>query len=88
MTDVQLFVSYSSTAGYRARDSRWSSSVSYEGSSFEDLLGTNVTVKSNGTILSGQKVFIRAAARINYDTPRGSGTRRWNYSDIVEVDIP
>ena len=88
VTDVQLFVSYSSTAGYRARDSRWSSSVSYDGSSFEDLLGTNVTVKSNGTILSGQKVFIRAAARINYDTPRGSGTRRWNYSDIVEVDIP
>ncbi|MBQ1856984.1 MAG: DUF3823 domain-containing protein, partial [Bacteroidales bacterium] len=47
VTDVQLFVSYSSTVGYRARDSRWSSSVSYDGSSFEDLLGTNVTVKSN-----------------------------------------
>lgn len=88
ITDLQLFVSYSSTVGYRARDSRWSSSVTYDGSSFDKLLGTDVTLKSNGTIPSGQKVFIRAAARINYDTPRGSGTRRWNYSEIMEVNIP
>ncbi len=88
VTDVQLFVSYSSTTGYRARDTRWSSALTYEGAAFESELGSNITIKSNGTIPSGQKVFIRAAARINYDTPRGSGTRRWNYSDVVEVDVP
>ena len=31
---------------------------------------------------------IRVAARINYDTPAGSGTRRWNYSEPIEVNIP
>ncbi len=88
ITDVQLFVSRSSTVGYRARDTRWSSELKYSGKSFEDNLGKAVTIKSNGTIPSGTKVYIRAAARINYDTPVGSGTRRWNYSEPIEVDIP
>lgn len=88
ITDIQLFVSRSSSVGYRARDSRWSSELKYTGSAFESQVGKPVTIKSNGTIPSGQKVFIRAAARINYDTPAGSGTKRWNYSEAVEVDIP
>ena len=74
--------------GYRARDDRWSSSISYTGNSFNDLFGTPITITSNGTIPSGRKVWVRAAARINYDTPVGSGTRRWNYSEPIEVMIP
>ena len=74
--------------GYRARDERWSSSINYEGKSFEGLLGKEVTIQSNGNVPSGRKVFVRAAARINYDTPVGSGTRRWNYSEPMEVLIP
>jgi hypothetical protein len=88
ITDIQLFVSYSSSVGYRARDTRWSSENDYGGSSFEPLLGQSVSITSNGTIPSGRKVFIRAAARINYDTPKGSGTRRWNYSEAMEVNLP
>ena len=88
MTDIQFFVSYSNAVGYRARDDRWSSSISYTGNSFNDLFGTPVTITSNGTIPSGRKVWVRAAARINFDTPVGSGTRRWNYSEPVEVMIP
>jgi hypothetical protein len=88
ITDIQLFVSRSSSVGYRARDTRWSNEIKYTGAAFESLIGTNVSIKSNGTIPSGQKVFIRAAARINYDTPAGSGTKRWNYSESVEIDIP
>lgn len=85
ITDIQLFVSYSSSVGYRARDERWSSEILYTGSSFNSLVGEPITIESNGTIPSGRIVFIRAAARINYDTPTGSGTRRWNYSDAKEV---
>ena len=88
VTDIQFFVSYSNTVGYRARDERWSSSINYEGKSFEGLLGKEVTIQSNGNVPSGRKVFVRAAARINYDTPVGSGTRRWNYSEPMEVLIP
>lgn len=88
VTDIQLFVSYSSTVGYRARDERWSSSIEYSGASFNDLLGETITIESNGTIPAGRIVFIRAAARINYDTPRGSGTRRWNYNEPLEVFVP
>lgn len=90
MTDIQLFVSYSSSCGYRARDDRWSNSIEYVGSAFESSFGKTITITSaaKNPIPSGRKVFIRAAARINYDTPAGSGTRRWNYSEIIEVDIP
>lgn len=88
VTDIQLFVSYSTSVGYRARDTRWSSSIDYSGNSFEANLGEEVPITSNGSIPSGRKVFVRAAARINYDTPRGSGTRRWNYSEPIEVQMP
>ena len=85
MTDIQLFVSYSSTVGYRARDDRWSNKIEYTGTDFEPLFGTEVSIKSNGTIPSGRTVFIRAAARINYET---ESVRRWNYSEPMEVLIP
>lgn len=88
MTDIQLFVSYSSEVGYRARDERWSNVIEYSGSAFNPLLGETITIESNGTIPSGRIVYIRAAARINYDTPRGSGTRRWNYNEPTPVMIP
>ena len=88
VTDIQLFVSYSSSVGYRARDERWSNKIEYSGSEFNALLGETITIESNGTIPAGRIVFIRAAARINYDTPKGSGTRRWNYNKPVEVMIP
>lgn len=88
VTDIQLFVSYSKSVGYRARDDRWSSKIEYPGNSFEANLGEEVEITSIGSIPSGRKVFVRAAARINYDTPRGSGTRRWNYSEAMEVTVP
>jgi len=88
VTDIQLFVSYSSSVGYRARDERWSNKIEYSGSQFNASLGQTITIQSNGNIPSGRKVFIRAASRINYDTPKGSGTRRWNYSEPLEVFIP
>lgn len=88
VTDIQLFVSYSSSVGYRARDPRWSSVLEYAGTGFEASMGKPVTIKTNGAIPQNRKVYIRAAARINYDTPKGSGTRRWNYSAPMEVLIP
>jgi hypothetical protein len=88
VTDIQLFVSYSSSVGYRARDDRWSNKIEYSGSAFSSLLGKTITIESNGNIPSGRTVFVRAASRINYDTPKGSGTRRWNYSEPSEVIIP
>jgi hypothetical protein len=88
VTDIQLFVSYSSSVGYRARDQRWSNKIEYTGAAFNSLLGQTVTIPSIGIIPSGRTVFIRAAARINYDTPAGSGTKRWNYSEPLELMIP
>jgi hypothetical protein len=87
LTDVQLFVSYSSSVGYRARDERWSNKIEYAGSTGNAQLGRTITIQSLGTIPSGRTVFVRAAARINYDTPRGSGTKRWNYSTAEEVMV-
>ncbi|MEL7589661.1 MAG: hypothetical protein AAGU19_23300 [Prolixibacteraceae bacterium] len=70
--------------GYRARDERWSSKIEYPGSVFTPLLGQRITIESIGAIPSGRIVFIR----ISYDTPKGSGTRKWNYNEPVEVMTP
>lgn len=85
MTDIQFFVSYSSSIGYRARDERWSSRLDYAGKSFDPFFGETITLVSNGQIPTGRTVYIRAAARINCDTPVGSGVRRWNYNEAKEV---
>jgi hypothetical protein len=61
VTDIQLFVSYSSSVGYRARDERWSSQLEYSGAAFSALLGQTITIESKGTIPSGRAVFVRAA---------------------------
>lgn len=88
VTDVRLFVSYSNTLGAGNSYSSWNGVNNYAGAAFEELLGQPVTIQSNGTIRPGRKVFIRAAARINYGTPVGSGNRRYNYSEVKEVNIP
>ncbi|HJD93138.1 DUF3823 domain-containing protein [Bacteroides coprosuis] len=88
LTDIQFFVSYSSSVGYRARDERWSSKIEYTGDEFETEFGKVITLESNDIIPAGRTVFVRAAARINYATPVGSGTRRWNYNEAKEVLIP
>lgn len=88
VTDIQLFVSYSSSVGYRARDERWSNQIEFSGTAFNSLLGQTITIESKGALPSGRVVFVRAAARINYDTPRGSGTRRWNYNEAMQLLIP
>src|SRR5690606_37012381 len=85
MTDIQFFVSCSSSVGYRARDERWSSRIDYPENSFDELFGQTITLVSNGEIPEGRTVFIRAAARINFDTPVGSGAKRWNYNEAKEV---
>ena len=85
VTDIQLFVSGSSSVGYRARDTRWSSQIEYTGSAFNGLLGQIVTIQSNDIIPSGRLVFVRAAARINYATETH---RRYNYTEPLEIMIP
>lgn len=88
VTDVQLFVSNSSSVGYRARDTRYSNEIQYAGTAFNALLGQTITIESKGTLTSGHVMFIRAAARINFDTPRGTGIRRYNYNEAIQVLIP
>ena len=62
--------------------------IEYKGNEFESKFGKVIDLSSSGTLLSGSKVFVRAAARINYDTPVGSGTRRYNFSEVKEVYVP
>ena len=87
VTDLQLFVSYSSTVGYRARDEYWSGQINFEGSEFDLQEGETIEITSNAEhpIPSGRHLFVRAAARINYQT---ANVARYNYSDVMEVIVP
>lgn len=85
VTDVRLFVSQVPYVGFREWDDRYSREVTYSGNSFDALLGQPITITTKSTIPAGRKVFIRAAARINYAT---ENIRRHNYNAAIAVDIP
>jgi hypothetical protein len=85
VTDIRLFVSQVPFVGYREWDNRYSTEIGYEGDSFDALLGQPINITTNGTIIPGRTVFIRAAARINYAT---ESIKRFNYNEAVRVDIP
>jgi hypothetical protein len=85
VTDIRLFVSYSSSVGLRAHEATWSSKIDYAGSAFNSLFGEPIAVQSNGIIPSGRIVYVRAAARIDYAT---DNVKRYNYSEPVQVVIP
>ncbi len=85
VTDVRLFVSQMPYVGYREWDNRYTTQVNYNGNSFDPLLGQPITITTQGEILPGRTVFIRAAARINYAT---ENIRRHNYNEAIRVDIP
>jgi len=88
VTDIRLYVGYSSTVNSDNKHEPWCNHIDYTGNAFESNFGQPITIKSNGNLISGSKVFIRAAARINYDTPAGTGTRRYNFSEVKEVYVP
>lgn len=85
VTDVRLFVSQVPFVGFREWDNRYSKEITYSGNSFEALLGQPIEITTQGVIPAGRKVFIRAAARINYAT---ENIRRHNYNAAIDVDIP
>jgi len=85
VTDVRLFVSEVAYVGYRDWDNRYTTQISYDGNSFDALLGVPITITTTGVIPAGRTVFIRAAARINYAT---ENIKRHNYNAAVRVDIP
>lgn len=85
VTDVRLFVSQVPYVGFREWDNRYSKELDYSGNSFEALLGQPITITTQGTIPAGSKVFIRAAARINYAT---ENIKRHNYNAAIGVDVP
>jgi len=85
VTDVRLFVSQMPYVGYREWDNRYSVERTYSGNAFNALLGETITITTQGVIPAGRTVFIRAAARINYNT---ENIRRHNYNEAKRVDIP
>ena len=87
VTDVRLYVGYSATCNGDNKYEAWSNVLEFDGSAFEPYLGQVLTISSRGTLKPNRKVFIRAAARINYATPVG-GERRYNFSEVREVNVP
>lgn len=86
-TDVALFVNNSSTyVGNNNYDSRVSTFL--KGSDANNAVGNEITIssddltKANGV---GQKYYLRVGARINYAT---NGTKRYNYSEPLVVNVP
>lgn len=85
VTDIRLFVSQVPYVGFREKDDRYSTQIEYNNNEFESQLGKPITITSKGTIPPGYIVFVRAAARINYQT---EGIKRHNYNKAIRINIP
>jgi len=86
VTDIHLFVSESAYVGLgESNGTPYSVTQNYTGNDFDSLLGQTITVTSNGLVPKGRTVFIRAAARISYQT---EGVSRYNYNAAKRVDMP
>lgn len=87
VTDIRLFVGYSSTLGDRNDDDWWTGKMEFSGNAFDAFDGQTIELTSlvEHPIPSGRHVFVRAAARINYQT---ANIQRYNYSEQLEVIIP
>lgn len=87
VTDLKLFVGYSSTLGNRNDDELWTGTINFAGDQFDSMEGKTIEISSlsEHAIPSGRHVYVRAAARINYQT---ANVQRYNYSETLEVYIP
>jgi hypothetical protein len=89
LKEVYLFVSYSPFVGYRARDERWSVKWDQAADLNRVAFGQEFEITSAGTIPSGRTVFIRAAARINYNYENAlMPSNCYNYSQPMEQIVP
>lgn len=87
VTDLKLFIGYSSTLGDRNDDEWWTGTRSFKNKDFDALEGQEIEITSlaENPIDAGRHIFVRAAARINYQT---ANVQRYNYSEQYEVIIP
>jgi hypothetical protein len=88
VTDIRFFISESAYVGFRdSNGTPYSRSYNFTGNSFETTHGFDKTfeLESLGKVPPGRTVFVRAAARIRYQTESIS---RYNYNEAVRVDIP
>jgi len=85
VNDIRIFVSQLPYAGYREWDSRYSPIMGGTNAEKTAKLGETITLTTSGTIPSGRTVWIRAGARLNYQT---EGNYRHNYNEAKRVDIP
>ncbi len=83
--DLQLYVSYSPYVGNSDNIDKWSNYMEFAGDEFESSskygFGKPIKMVTKGNIPSNRKLYLRAAARINYDI---EGSKRYNFSNTVE----
>ena len=90
VTDIRFFISESAYVGYTdSQSTPYQRTYSFTGNDFEINsnygFGNTFALKASGKVPAGRTVFVRAAARIRYQT---EGVSRYNYNEAVRVDIP
>jgi hypothetical protein len=82
VTNINLYVSNTQYDGNNNYDPRYSTLVSYSGSTGTSLLGQTITITTIGGALPAQDVYFRVGARIN------AGLDEYNYSTPATVPYP
>lgn len=84
LADVYLFIhSANPYVGNNNYDQRYAKHIS--GDELKDMLGQTITLTTTGELPAGRTYYIRVGARIDKDI---EGAKRYNYTDVKEVQIP
>ncbi len=81
ITDLWLFLCPYEYVGNNNYDNRYSTHVSYSGSSGNDIIGQTITLTTTGGSLPKKDWYLRLGARIDY------GLKQYNYSDIKMITV-
>ena len=84
LADVCLFINSSSPyVGNNNYDDRYDRHLT--GDELKDMIGQTVTLTTDGELPTGRTYYIRVGARIDKDI---AGAKRYNYTDVKEVNVP
>lgn len=82
ITDLWLFVSPTEYVGNNNYDNRYSTHITYSGTTGNDILGATITLTTSGGALPEKDYYLRVGSRIDY------GLKQYNYNEPKVVTMP
>jgi hypothetical protein len=82
VSDIFFYLNTVPNVGNNNYDNRYSSQLTYSGTTGNDMLGQTLTLTTNGKLPAKRSYWLRAGARTTY------GLKQYNYTEIKTIAVP